>query len=127
NDSKDHSTTVRVKNGNNPSQFTTDVHLSTGPTFNMERWATRLGGYWDAQKWFVGDFNGDGKTDFAKIWNDNNQFTTDVHLSTGTSFNMQSWATKLGGYWDEQKKFIHEFNGDSKTNLPNLWKDISRF
>jgi hypothetical protein len=46
----------------------------------MQRWATRQGGFWDAQKWLTGDFNGNGKTDFTKVWGDGGYGSIDVHL-----------------------------------------------
>ncbi|MDJ0733997.1 MAG: hypothetical protein QNJ47_07935 [Nostocaceae cyanobacterium] len=43
-----------------------DAHLSSGSNFNIQRWTTQQGGFWDAQKWVSGDFNGDGKDDLAR-------------------------------------------------------------
>lgn len=103
--------------------FTCDVHISDGSSFNIQRWATKQGGYSNEMKWFVGDFNGDGKTDILKIWEEAGQFNSDVHISNGSSFNIQRWATKQGGYWDEQKWFVGDFNGDYKTDLMKLWND----
>jgi hypothetical protein len=111
---------------NDNNAMTTDVHLSTGTSFDMQRWATQQGGYWDSQKWFTGDFNGDGKTDFANLFNDANQVSIDVHLSTGTAFTSQRWATQQGGYWDSQKWFTGDFNGDGKTDFANLFSDANQ-
>ena len=36
----------------------------------MQHWAGQQGGYWDSQKWFTGDFNGDKKVELTKIWKD---------------------------------------------------------
>jgi len=102
-------------------QWTVDVHLSTGDHFAMQRWATKQGGYWDAQRWHVGDFNGDGRSDFAKFWNSNGQWTVDVHLSTGSSFVMQRWATEQGGYWDGQRWYVGDFNGDGRSDFAKFW------
>jgi hypothetical protein len=45
----------------------------------MQRWATRQGGFWDAQQWLAGDFNGDGKDDVAKAFNQGGLGSIDVH------------------------------------------------
>lgn len=107
--------------------WSVDVYLASGSettiTYTKQRWATRQGGFWESQKWYTGDFNVDGKTDFAKYWNDNNTWTIDVHLSTGSSFAMYRWATQQGGYWDSQKWFIHDFNGDGKTDFAKIFND----
>ncbi|MBI3162982.1 MAG: hypothetical protein HYZ23_10745, partial [Chloroflexi bacterium] len=70
------------------------------------------------------DFNGDGKTDAAKAFNDGGIASIDVHLSTGSSFQMVRWATKQGGYSDNQKWFTGDFNGDGKTDVAKVWGDI---
>jgi predicted Zn-dependent protease len=46
----------------------------------MQRWATRQGGFWDAQQWLVGDFNGDGKDEFTKAFNDQGFASVDVYI-----------------------------------------------
>ncbi|WP_255452687.1 M12 family metallopeptidase [Aquimarina sp. RZ0] len=100
-----------------------DVHISSGSSFTLRRWATQQGGFWDAQKWMTGDFNGDGKDDFAKVFKDNNSASIDVHLSTGAGFTMRRWATRQGGYWDTQKWMTGDFNGDGKHDFSKAFKD----
>jgi hypothetical protein len=73
------------------------VHLSNGNSFDYctginpnPEWANQQGGFWDTQKWAPGDFNGDGKTDLACIYNYNGNTDIQVHLSNGTSFDYGS-------------------------------------
>jgi hypothetical protein len=111
-------------NGNSTASI--DVHLSNGSKFDMVRWATQQGGYWDTQDWFTGDFNGDGKTDFAKIFDDaNSTASIDVHVSDGSKFNMVRWATRQGGYWETQRWFTGDFNGDGKTDFAKIFDDAN--
>ncbi|RPI78017.1 MAG: VCBS repeat-containing protein [Desulfobacteraceae bacterium] len=98
-------------NGN----WTADVYVSTGGSFTTQRWATQQGGYWEGQKWYTGDFNGDGKTDFAKFWDEGGNWTADVHLSTGSAFIIQRWATQQGVMGQEW--FTGDFNGDGKFDF----------
>jgi len=100
-----------------------DVHLSNGTSFGIARWATQQGGFWDAQKWLAGDFNGDGRTDLANVFNDNGLASIDVHLSTGSSFGIARWATQQGGFWDAQKWLAGDFNGDGRADLANVFND----
>ncbi len=103
-----------------------DVHLSNGSSFSMKRWATYQGGYWDTQKWMSGDFDGDGKDDLAKAFNDariNSDAIIDVHLSNGSSFSMKRWATYQGGYWNSQKWMAGDFDGDGKDDLAKAFND----
>ena len=100
-----------------------DVHLSTGGSFGIQRWATQQGGFWDAQKWVAGDFNGDGLADLANVFNDGGLASIDVHLSTGSSVGIQRWATQQGGFWDAQKWSAGDFNGDGRADLANVFND----
>ena len=104
-------------------KFSSDVHLSTAAGFVAQRWATQQGSYWDAQHWFTGDFNGDGRTDLAKVFSDNGRMSSDVHLSTAAGFVAQRWATQQGSYWDAQHWFTGDFNGDGRTDLDKYWKE----
>ncbi|UBF30433.1 matrixin family metalloprotease (plasmid) [Kovacikia minuta CCNUW1] len=100
-----------------------DVHPSTGSSFAIQRWATGQGGFWDTQQWLVGDFNGDGRDDLAKAFNDNGLASIDVHLSTGSSFTIQRWATGQGGFWDTQQWLVGDFNGDGRDDLAKAFND----
>jgi Ca2+-binding RTX toxin-like protein len=100
-----------------------DVHLSNGAAFTMERWATRQGGFWDAQQWLVGDFNGDGKDDMAKSFNEGGLASIDVHLSNGAGFTMERWATRQGGFWDAQQWLVGDFNGDGKDDMAKSFNE----
>jgi hypothetical protein len=101
----------------------TDVHLSTGSGVGIQRWETRQGGFWDAQQWLAGDFNGDGKDDLAKAFTDAGLASMDVHLSTGSGFGIQRWATRQGGFWDAQQWLVGDFNGDGKDDLAKAFTD----
>jgi hypothetical protein len=100
-----------------------DVHLSTGASVGIARWATRQGGFWDAQKWSAGDFNGDGRADLANVFNDGGLASIDVHLSTGASVGIARWATRQGGFWDAQKWSAGDVTGDHRADLVNVFND----
>lgn len=82
------------------------------------------GGFWDSQKWFSGDFNGDGVTDLAKIWRSNNAMVGDVHLSSGSDFSIERWANHQGGMWSSQKWFVADLDNDGIDDLGKaFWGD----
>lgn len=112
---------VNVFNDNGTASV--DVHLSKGNGFNIQRWETHAGGFWDAQKWLSGDVNGDGITDLINIFNDDGLTSVDVHMSTGTGFQIQRWESKAGGFWDAQQWSIADVNGDGKADLINAFND----
>ena len=102
-----------------------DVHRSIGSSFSIGRWASQQGSFSNDQKWSVGDFNGDGFDDLANVFNDFNEASIDVHLSTGPSstFNIGRWATRQGGFSNDQRWMAGDFNGDGKDDLVNVFND----
>ena len=103
-----------------------DVWLSTGSTFARQRWATQQGGFWDSQKWFAGDFDGDGHADLANVFNDQDQITIDVHRWTPHGFVQQRWATRQGDFWDSQQWLAGDFDGDGQADLANVFEDLGQ-
>ena len=100
-----------------------DVHRSTGSSFEIARWATAQGGFWDAQQWLSGDFDGDGRDDLTKVFNDGGMASIDVHRSTGSSFEIARWATAQGHFSDTQKWLVGDFNADGKDDLTKIFND----
>jgi hypothetical protein len=88
--------------------------------FQIGHWAVNQATFGTAANWFTGDFNGDGKADFAR---GNAACTIDVELSSGTGFTTQSWAVSapsgapgcsVAGTWLWD---VGDFNGDGKADL----------
>ncbi|MFN6517343.1 MAG: S8 family serine peptidase [Nostoc sp. CreGUA01] len=111
---------------NDEGRANIDVYLSNGDSLRNERWATQQGGFWNSQKWLVGDFNGDGRDDLAKVFNDADQASIDVHLSNGSSFIIGRWATQQGGFWNSQKWLTGDFNSDGKDDLTKVFNDADQ-
>jgi hypothetical protein len=52
-------------------------------------------------KWFVGDFNGDGRADIGAVWNNNGANVLTVRLAKGNRFSAAThWAVNAGGWMD---------------------------
>ena len=109
---------------NDEGQVSVDIYLSTGSTLLLERWMTRRGGFWDTQKWLAGDFDGNGLTDLAYVFDDLGLATIDVLRSNGRTFGSELWVTRRGGYWDAQKWLAGDFDGDRRTDLVYLFDDL---
>jgi hypothetical protein len=99
------------------------VLLSTGSAFNApQTWYAPGSGNWDlsASKPVAGDFNGDGRTDLAVLYNYGNATTAFFVLpSTGYSFTLQNWYAPGPGNWDWNwsKPVAGDFNGDGRSDL----------
>ncbi|ELR96493.1 FG-GAP-like repeat-containing protein [Gloeocapsa sp. PCC 73106] len=77
------------------------VSLSNGSQFQVPvDWSKRDGGWGGIIRWISGDFNGDGRTDIAAIWNNGGTNTITVRASDGAKFTHAHWATNAGGWID---------------------------
>lgn len=108
---------------NDGGNATIGMHLSTGSSFQgVPAWATQQGGFWDSQKWVVGDFNGDGRADLANIFNDNNTASIDVHFSDHNDRILNIDNVRISDYViqadDPSVKFISGPSMDGTTILP---------
>jgi uncharacterized protein affecting Mg2+/Co2+ transport len=108
---------------NDGGSTSANVYLSNGTALPEARWATKQGGYAEVQRWFYADFNGDGKADMAKVWNDGGLMSCDVHLSNGSSFAMSSWAKQSGTFAYTDKWYVGDFNGDKRADLARTFND----
>jgi serralysin len=88
-------------------------------SLSIQQWATHEGTFADTQQWLAGDFNGDGKDDLAKGFNNVDEASIDVHLSNGGGFGMQQWATRQGSFADTQQWLA----GDGKDDLAKAFND----
>ncbi|WP_109852517.1 M12 family metallopeptidase [Aquimarina sp. AU58] len=115
---------------NEENYSTINVHVSNGSGFTLKRWATKIGGYWDAQyqHWLSGDFNGDGFCDIAHVFNHENGASIDVRVSNGSNFFSRRWATRVGPYWNAlyQKWVVGDFDGNGKDDIGQIYNDAHR-
>ncbi|MEJ1965461.1 MAG: FG-GAP-like repeat-containing protein [Gammaproteobacteria bacterium] len=108
---------------NDGGQVTLTVRRSTGSSFAATHWAIKTGGWIGTAVWLPGDFNGDGRTDVAGIWNDGGKVSIAVFLSDGTRFVSQTpqWSVRDGGWGDSVKWFAADFDGDGRTDIGAAW------
>ena len=67
------------------------VHHSTGSGFQYQSSFSVFAGFWNAQKWMAGDFNGDGRDDLLNAYaNGQGTARTWAHHSTGSGFEYNS-------------------------------------
>ncbi|WP_394840994.1 M57 family metalloprotease [Pendulispora brunnea] len=112
---------------NDQGKTTVGVLLSNGSSFGAyQAWSTRQGGWSDTDRWTVGDFNNDGSTDLATVWNFNGENAIAIRRSTGSSFVLQDSAIHMGGWLESTKWLAGDFNGDSKTDLAAAWNDSKK-
>lgn len=109
-----------LKDGRNVS---IDVYISTKKGFTLKNWVSQQGRYWDEQYWRVGDFDGDGVDDIARVFNDGRTVSIDVYSSNKSSFIQECWAQKQGRFWVDQIVRAGDFNGDGVDDLARIFND----
>jgi hypothetical protein len=75
------------------------------------------------QQWFSGDYNGDGRCDMAKAFNDGGDASIIIYLSQHKTLSAEQWATRQGAYWDSQKWMAGDYTGDSKCDISKVFID----
>jgi hypothetical protein len=103
------------------------VLKSNGTTFGpAETWYTNTRWDWNHTKVVTGDFNRDGKTDIAALY-DYGGKTVKLwaYLSDGTKFKPVVWWTSASGGWDWSRTRLvsADFDGDHKTDVGLVYDD----
>ncbi|MFB9991307.1 FG-GAP-like repeat-containing protein [Deinococcus oregonensis] len=110
---------------NNGGKVSIAVFPSDGKKFlYWSQWSDRDGGWGDSVKWFVGDFNGDGRSDIGAAWNNEGRTTLTVRQSTGSAFTHVHWLLDAGRWSDSSVFEGGDYNGDGKTDVARLWNDL---
>lgn len=105
------------------------VHRSTGSGFESQSSLQTMAGFWDAQKWMAGDFDGDGRDDLVNVYGKDGEARVWVHRSTGSGFESKSSLQSMAGFWDGQKWAAGDFTGDGSVDLINIYEgagDVAR-
>src|SRR5262249_858564 len=83
---------------NNNGLTTLPIRQADGAKFMPAHWLGNAGRWFDASVFLAGDFDGDGKSDIAQMWNDIANNSIKVYLSNGSAFEPErAWATRDGG------------------------------
>jgi hypothetical protein len=102
-------------------------HVGCGPAarprYVYENWTTKEGGFWEAQQWLSGDFNGDGIAEVGKVFSEGGQTSIDIHASDGNHFKMERWATNSGPFRDGSKWLAADFDGDGLDDIANVYPE----
>ena len=111
-------------NLSNGDRLTIGLYYDFPDRFISSRWATGQGGYPSTSRFVVGDYDGDGDDDVAKIFLDQGRASIDIHRSNGVGgFTLSRRATRAGGFSTTQRWMSADVNGDGKDELVNVFND----
>jgi hypothetical protein len=109
---------------NNGGSNTLTVRRFTDSGVSAVHWATNARGWSPTAVWLPGDFNGDGRTDVAGVWNDGGQVSITVYISDAAKFlSPTQWSLRDGGWGETVKWFAGDFNGDGRTDIGAAWNN----
>jgi hypothetical protein len=112
---------------NDRGQNTLTVRPSNGTTFGQEHWRVRAGGWMASTQWLAGDFDGNGLTDVAAVWNEGGQASFAVYRSAGASFGWpEPWVTRDGAWGDIVKWTAGDVDADGRSDIIAAWDNGGR-
>lgn len=90
------------------------------------QWENSGGGWTDSQKWAAGDFDGDGFTDLASLWNDGGMGSIAIRRSTGSAFTVASFGgvQQVVPFQARTKFLAGDFDGDGRSDLAIAFEDL---
>jgi len=93
------------------------IHYSTGNGFNPKCYSG--GGIWlhDNLLNWIGDFDGDGKSDIASYVPDSNGARIRIHYSTGNGFDVRVFNVNICPDSPTIFNWIGDFNGDGRMDI----------
>jgi hypothetical protein len=91
--------------------------MSSGTAMTINDWWSGDSDNWATTRTVAGDFNGDGKSDYAFVSKRNSGKLASVLLSNGSSFAKQTWWDNGVDNWDSTKVAAGDFNGDKKADI----------
>lgn len=107
-------------------QVAIDAHLSTGSHFETQRWAENAGTYSATDKWLSGEFNGDGRDDMLRIFEDELMITIEAYPSLGSTFSRERWATQQGVFDPTLEFLAGDYNEDGTHDIAVVENDGGR-
>jgi hypothetical protein len=102
----------------NNGLFSVEVLLFGGTSYSQWALSGVAADHASLDKWFSGDFNGDGKTDAARLFGNTGgdiRCEVETTLADG-SLNLVQWGSALN-YTQTARWFSGDFNGDGKDDL----------
>jgi hypothetical protein len=115
----------------NDNSNTANLLISTGTGFNKIVLAETFSLKGDFTNLYIGDFNGDGKSDLIRqekgFWDNDNSNTANLLISTGTGFNKIVLAESLNLGGDYTNLYTGDFTGDGKSDLIRQEKGWSNY
>lgn len=94
-------------------------------TLNLVSWANGLGSFSASQRWFSGDFDGDGMDDLVVMpYNTTTTtLTLNVYRSSGTNFTQSSWYNSSSSRAQSDWFFLGDFNGDGADDITRVYSN----
>ncbi|MGN6554786.1 MAG: sulfatase-like hydrolase/transferase [Verrucomicrobiota bacterium] len=112
---------ARLWGGSDDSAYCEVTTNLQGGSLSLAPWASALGGYSASQRWFRGDFDGDGKDDLLEIPYDGTTLSLNVYRSTGSGFVRSTWWSSANARAETDWFFVSDVTGDGAVDLVRVY------
>ncbi|NEO76790.1 hypothetical protein [Moorena sp. SIO4G3] len=112
---------------NNNNNFFAATWISDGQGGFSLGSNTQVGDFRVDTDYLVTDVNGDGNSDLVELWNNNNNFFAATWISDGQGGFSLGSNTQVGDFRVDTDYLVTDVNGDSKSDLVELWNNTDNF
>lgn len=101
------------------------LYLSNGTSFELASWEFKQKS-WVQGQYRGGDFNGDGLTDIAFIYNSQQKLAIDMYLSNGNGFIASDWSPDNIPWSSGNLISVSDYNGDAVSDIAYFRNNVGR-
>ena len=106
--------------GDPPGRILVRAFVSSGADFSIKTTYQINAPYDSRYPWLVADFNGDGRSDVARLTGDPYRTVISVFKSDGTNFVPETWISGQGQFSWAYIWRVGDFNGDGNADIAKI-------
>ncbi len=110
---------------NNSGKVNVDVYISDGKKFDRQSWYSGTKS-WATGQFVSGDYNGDGISDIASVYNNSGYISIDSYISNGSAFTQHTAYLSNEPYDQKAQVLSGDINGDGIADIVYAFNDSGK-